>query len=64
MEPFVAPNAFGMTMPSQFSNPNIEVAYGGVFSEDDELQFGRMSLPPPIDKDKFTKDYEQGTIEK
>jgi len=49
-------------MPSGFSDPRIEVAYGGVFSEDDELQFGRMSMPPP--RDKVTKNYEQGPISK
>ena len=28
---------FGASLPSGFSDPRIEVAYGGVFSEDDEL---------------------------
>ena len=28
---------FGVSLPSGFSDPRIEVAYGGMFSEDDEL---------------------------
>jgi hypothetical protein len=51
-----------MSLPSGFSDPKIEVAYGGVFSEDDELQFGRMSMPPM--RNRVTKNYEQGPISK
>ena len=41
--------AFGMSQPSGFSDPRIEAAYGGVFS-DDELAYGRQSMPPQISK--------------
>jgi len=53
---------FGASLPSGFSDPRIVAAHGGIFSEDDELNFGRMSMPPL--RAKATQIYEQGPISK